>query len=165
MSIGIFSPHPEVYLSTIRWSTRSTLFWRTMKLRGRFKNRCRKGTLGQVHHPMEARLCWYKINMSPRDSVLTIGRWIRTLYGIGIQSHRFMTFWTSSKGPNISAILNWSLGITSYQLNPLMCGSLLSNVRRDFLNNWPCHSGWWMPPQPSCCWWTTSCSHLPTCSW
>jgi len=49
-----------------------TLFWRTMRSRGRFRNYCRKGTSGQVHHPMGARLYWYRRTMGLEDSVLTI---------------------------------------------------------------------------------------------
>jgi hypothetical protein len=49
------------------------LFWRTMRSRGRFRSCCRKGTSGQAHHPVGARLYWYRRRMGPGDSVLTIG--------------------------------------------------------------------------------------------
>ena len=99
-------------------------FGRTMRSRGIFKSCCRKGTSGQAHQPVGARLCWYKRRTRPGDSVLTIGHWTRSLFVIGTQSHRLVTFWTSSRGPNISKILTWSLIITWCLSNPSMCGIL-----------------------------------------
>ena len=134
------------------WSI-DALFWRTMKSRGRFRIYCRKGTSGQFHHPVGARSHWYRRRIGPGDSVLTIERWIRSLYIMGIQSHILMTFLTNPMGPNISTRLTWSLDIIRYQLNPLMCGRLSSNPRSAFVNGCSCLLGWWMPSQPSWGWW------------
>ena len=85
-----------------------------------------------------------------------------SLSRIGTRSHGLMTFWTNSKGQNISTRLTWSLGINRYQSNPLMCGGLPSKPRRAFSNGWSCLSGWKILPQHSWGRWTTSCAHSPT---
>ena len=163
-STGTSSPHPQEFLYTVRSSTRliwpqvrrypmdrsiDALFWRMMKSRGRFRSCCRKVTFVQVHRPVGARSCWYRRRMGLGDSVLVIGRWTRSLSEIGTRSHGLMAFWTNSKVQNISARSTWSLGITRYQLNPLMCGILPSNPRKAFSNGWSCLSSWRMLPQPS----------------
>ena len=101
-----YSPHPQGFLCTIRSSTPSiwpqvrcypmdrsidALFWRMMKSRGKFRSCYRRVTSDQVHLPVGARSCWYRRRMGLGDSVLTIGRWTRSLSGIGTRSHRLMT--------------------------------------------------------------------------
>ena len=137
-------------------------FCRTAKSRGRFRSCYRKVASDWVHCPVRAPSCWYRRRMGLVDFVLTIGRWTRSMSRIGTQSHRFVTFWTRSRGPNISAILTWSLVITRYRSNPLTCGRMPSNPRRAFSNGWSCLSGWGMPLQSSWGWWTTSCNPSPT---
>lgn len=90
------------------------------------------GSSGQVHQLVGSRYYWYRRRIELGGSVLTIGHWIRLLSRIGIQSTIFMTFWTSSRGPNISARLTWSPVITRYQSNPTMCGILPLNPRGTF---------------------------------
>ena len=146
-STGTSSPRPQGFLCTVRSSTRliwpqvrhypmdrsiDALFWKMTKSRGRFRSYCRKVTSDQVHHPVGARSCWYIRRMGLGDSVLIIGHWTRSLSGIGTRSHRLMTFWTNSKGKNISARSTWILGIIRDQLNPLMYGRLPSNPTRAF---------------------------------
>ena len=53
------------------------------------------------------------------------------------------------KGGNISTRSTWSLNITRYQSNPLMCGRLPTKPRRAFSNGWLCLSSWRMFLQPS----------------
>lgn len=143
----------------------NTLLWRTIKSRGIFKGSYRKGTSGQVHHRVGARLSWYRRRTWPGGSVFTIRRWRRSLSRIDIQSHGLMTFSMTSRGANISVRLTWSLVITKYQSNPPMCGRLPSNLRRAFLNGLSFLLSWWMPPQPSWGGWKTYFDPSPTHSW
>ena len=98
-----------------------------MKSRGRFRSFCRNITSSQVRRPMGARSFWCIIRMGPGDSILNISHWTRSLSRIGTWSHGLMTLWTNSKGKNIWARSTWSLGITRYQSNPLMCGILIQS--------------------------------------
>ena len=175
--MGTSSPHPQGCLYSVRSSTPLTwpqvrrypmdqyigaMFCRMMKSGGRFRSYYRKVTSGQVHHPVGAQSCSYRRTMGLGDFVLIIGRWTRSLSGIGNRSHGLMTFWTNSKVQNILARLTWILGITRYQSNPLMCGRLPSKPKRAFSNGSSCLLDWQIIPQPSWGWWTTSCVHSLT---